>query len=85
MCGSVMFSPLNQRHLSESSQAVLESSGSKGECFYIIFFCRGWVHHLNVWLPGALGIYNGPIIYEMWLQANNVIHVPTVNNKNQEM
>lgn len=33
----------------------------------------------------CLKIYKGAIIYEMWVQVNNAMHVPIVNNKNQEM
>lgn len=35
--GAVGGSHLDWRHLSESFQAILESAGSKGKHFYIIF------------------------------------------------
>lgn len=60
--GAVGVSHLDWRHLSESFQAILESAGSKGKHFYIIFR-GGRGHNLNAMPFGGSGIYNGSIIY----------------------
>lgn len=64
----------------ESFQAIFKPAVSKQH-----FLRGGGLHSLNVQLFGGLGIYSWAIIYEMWVQVNNAMHVPTVNNKNQEM